>query len=62
MIARNLANGTYKEAYIPEKEDVIMKEHILMLGDFKTSLKKIKQPIKAFLSRHGYVYEGQSLI
>lgn len=31
-----------------------------MLGDFKTSLKKIKQQIKAFLLRHGYVYEGKT--
>ncbi|MBG9517065.1 hypothetical protein ABE47_34715 [Bacillus thuringiensis] len=37
-----------------------MKEYIRMLGDFKTSLKKIKQQIKAFLLRHGYAYEGKS--
>ncbi|KIU74031.1 transposase [Bacillus thuringiensis Sbt003] len=42
MIALNLANGTYKEVYVPEEEDVAVKEYIRMLGDFKTSLKKIK--------------------
>ncbi|CDN33598.1 IS110 family transposase [Bacillus thuringiensis] len=60
MIALNLANGTYKEVYVPEEEDVAVKEYIRMLGDFKTSLKKIKQQIKSFLLRHGCVYEGKS--
>ncbi|MGL9997449.1 hypothetical protein IGJ41_002732 [Enterococcus sp. DIV1537a] len=60
MIALNLANNTYREVYVPDEEDVSVKEYIRMMDDFKKSLKKIKQQIKAFLLRHGLKYEGKS--
>lgn len=60
MIALNLANGTYKSVYVPQEDDVAIKEYIRMLADFKKALKKIKQQIKSFILRHGYVYEGKS--
>ena len=60
MIALNLANNTYKPVYIPDEEDICVKEYIRMMKDFKTSLKKIKQQVKAFLLRHGLVYDGKS--
>lgn len=60
MIALNLANGTYKSVYVPKEDDVAVKEYIRMLNDFKKAFKKIKQQIKSFVLRHGYVYEGKS--
>ncbi len=42
MIALNLANNTYKPVYVPDEEDICVKEYIRMMKDFKTSLKKIK--------------------
>lgn len=60
MIALNLANNTYNAVYVPDDEDVSVKEYIRMMDDFKKSLKKIKQQIKAFLLRHGFKYEGKS--
>ncbi len=43
IISLNLANNTYKEVYVPNDENVSVKEYIRMMDDFKTSLKKIKQ-------------------
>lgn len=60
MIASNLANGTYRSVYVPQDEDVEVKEYIRMISDFKTSLKKIKQQIKALVLRHGYKYPGKT--
>ncbi|MGM0110165.1 IS110 family transposase [Enterococcus sp. DIV0187] len=60
MIALNLANGTYKSVYVPQEEDVEVKEYIRMLDDFKKALKKIKQQIKALVLRHGCKYPGKS--
>lgn len=41
-IATNLANGTYKAVYVPNDDDVEVKEYIRMIADFKIELKKIK--------------------
>lgn len=60
MIASNLGNGTYKSVYVPQEEDVEVKEYIRMVSDFKTSLKISKQQIKALVLRHGYKYPGKS--
>lgn len=60
MIASNLANGTYKSVYVPQEDDVEVKEYVRMLSDFKTALKKVKQQIKALVLRHGYRYPGKS--
>lgn len=60
MIASNLVNGTYKSVYVPQEDHVEVKEYIRMVNDFKTSLKKIKQQIKALVLRHGYKYPGKS--
>ena len=46
MIALNLANNTYKPVYVPDEEDICVKEYIRMMKDFKTSLKK-KQLMKS---------------
>jgi len=59
-IATNLAHGTYKAVYVPNSNDVDVKEYIRMLGDFKDELKKTKQHINALLLRHGYQYTGKS--
>jgi len=44
----------YKPVYVPDEE------YIQMMKDFKISLRKIKQQVKAFLLRHGLVYDGKS--
>ncbi|BAP85150.1 transposase [Paucilactobacillus hokkaidonensis JCM 18461] len=56
MIARNLASGTYKSVYIPDEEDLDVKEYVRMRKDFILALKKIKQEIGALTLRHGYSY------
>lgn len=60
MIASNLAHGTYKAVYVPEQDDVEVKEYIRMRNDFKTALKKVKQQIKALVLRQGKVYPGNA--
>lgn len=59
-IATNLANGTYKSVYVPNDEDLAVKEYIRMLDDTKIARKKLKQHINAFVLRQGYKYEGKS--
>ena len=59
-IATNLANGTYKFVYVPNDEDLAVKEYIRMLDDTKIARKKVKQHINAFVLRKGYKYEGKS--
>lgn len=41
-IAINLANNTYKAVYIPDNEDLRVKEYIRMTNSFKKQLKKVK--------------------
>ena len=59
-IAKNLASGSYKSVYVPDEEDVEIKEYIRMIHDFKKELKRVKQEICAFVLRHGYQYDGKS--
>ena len=59
-IATNLAHGTYKAVYVPNSDDIDVKEYIRMLHDFKDELRKTKQHILAFLLRFGYQYPGKS--
>ena len=59
-IAKNLASGSYKAVYVPDEEDVEIKEYIRMIHDFKKELKRVKQEICAFVLRHGYQYDGKS--
>lgn len=56
MIARCLGNGTYRRVYIPTEEDDSVKEYLRMRDDHKIALKKIKQQIVAFCTRHGHIY------
>ena len=53
-IAKNLASGSYKSVYVPDEEDVEIKEYIRMIHDFKKELKRVKQEICAFVLRHWY--------
>ena len=57
-IARCLAFHTYSEVYVPDDEDVSIKEYIRMRDDQKLMLKKIKQQILAFVLRKGKRFEG----
>ncbi|UTY38074.1 hypothetical protein NMU03_10250 [Allocoprobacillus halotolerans] len=41
-IATNLNNGTYKAVYVPQDQDVEIKEYIRMIDDFKDETKRIK--------------------
>ena len=59
-IATNLANNTYKAVYVPNADDVEVKEYIRMMNDFKLELKKVKQHINAFTLRLGHKYDGKS--
>lgn len=59
-IAKNLASGSYKAVYVPDEEDVEIKEYIRMIHDFKKELKRVKLEIYAFVLRHGYQYDGKS--
>ena len=59
-IAKNLTSGSYKAVYVPDEEDVEIKEYIRMIHDFKKKLKRVKQEICAFVLRHGYQYDGKS--
>ena len=57
-IARCLAFHTYSEVYVPDDEDVAIKEYIRMRDDQKLMLKKVKQQILAFVLRKGKRFEG----
>lgn len=57
-IARCLAFHTYSEVYVPDEEDVSVKEYIRMRDDQKQALKRVKQQILAFVLRQGKKFEG----
>lgn len=59
MIARNLANGSYKSVYVPDDQDTMVKEYLRMIDDMKQTRKKIKQRIKALLLRHNIRFDGK---
>ncbi|WP_390410727.1 IS110 family transposase [Lacticaseibacillus jixiensis] len=60
MIAINLANGSYHEVYVPDDQDVEVKEYMRMRSDFRKALKRVKQQLSALLLRHGIQFDGGS--
>ena len=52
-IARCLAFHAYSAVYVPGCEDNAVKKYLRMRDDQKLALKKIKQPITAFVLRLG---------
>ena len=60
-VARCLANHGYKAVYVPTPEDEAVKEYIRMRDDHAAALKRIKQQILAFCTRHGkHFTEGKN--
>lgn len=59
-IARCLAFNLYSPVHIPTTEDDAVKEYIRMRDDVKADMKRAKQQIIAFCTRHGFNYEGKS--
>lgn len=60
-IAKCLAYNTYSAVHIPTKEDSDIKEYVRMRDAHKTALKKVKQQILAFCTRHGFRFsEGRN--
>lgn len=57
-IAKCLAFGTYKAVYVPDELDDAVKEYVRMRDDANAELKRIKQQITAFCTRHGKLYDG----
>lgn len=61
LLARALANNTYKKVHIPDDYDIMVKERIRMYHAHKKMFRQIKQEICALLLRHGKVYtEGKN--
>ncbi|WP_155287399.1 IS110 family transposase [Lacticaseibacillus zhaodongensis] len=61
MIATNLANHTYAEVYVPDNQDIEVKEYIRMRNDFCSALKRVKQQLSSLLLRQGFHYvEGSA--
>ena len=59
-ISKCLAYNTYSAVHIPTKEDSDIKEYVRMRDAHKTALKKVKQQILAFCTRHGFKFsEGR---
>jgi len=52
-IAKCLAYGTYSPVYVPTAEDNAVKEYIRMRNDERDTLKRIKQQLLSFCTRHG---------
>ena len=57
-IAKCLAYGTYKSVYVTDEQDDAVKEYIRMRDDANAELKRVKQQITAFCTRHSQVYDG----
>lgn len=56
MIATNLANNTYQSVYVPDQDDIEVKELIRQRRSFKKFSKQAKQQFGSFLLRHNWVY------
>lgn len=56
LLARALANGSYKSVHIPDNNDICAKEKIRMFQFHKQELRRYKQAICSLLLRHGKVY------
>lgn len=59
-IARCLAFHLYSPVYVPTADDDAVKEYIRMRDDVKANLKRTKQQIISFCTRHGFQYSGKS--
>lgn len=59
-IARCLAFNLYSPVHVPTTEDDAVKEYIRMRDDVKANLKRTKQQIIAFCTRHGFSFNGKS--
>ena len=57
-IAECLTYGTYKSVYVPDDNDIAVKEYIRMRDGVKTLVKQTKQRIIAFYHRYGILYQG----
>lgn len=58
LLARALANKTYKGVHIPTDHDLMVKERIRMLQFHKHTMRQYKQAVCSLLLRHGMVYEA----
>jgi len=56
MIAKALGHNTYHAVYVPDGEDVSVREYVRMRDDHQTDLTRTKQQINAFCLRNGYHY------
>jgi transposase len=60
-IAKCLAYNTYSPVYVLSDDDVAVREYIRMRNDVKITLKKIKQQLLSFCTRHGkHFTEGRN--
>lgn len=59
-IARCLAFHLYSPVHVPTAEDDAVKEYIRMRDDVKADLKRTKQQIIAFCTRHGFQFSGKT--
>lgn len=57
-IAKCLAFGTFKPVYVPDEQDDAVKEYVRMRDDTNAELKRVKQQITAFCTRHSKLYDG----
>ena len=57
-IAKCLAFGTFKPVYVPDEQDDAVKEYVRMRDDANAELKRVKQQITAFCTRHSKLYDG----
>jgi len=59
-IARCLAFNLYSSVHVPTTEDDAVKEYIRMRNDVRADLKRTKQQIIAFCTRHGFSFDEGS--
>lgn len=59
-ISKCLAYNSASYVYIPTGEDQAVKEYMRMRDDEKQTLKRIKQQLLAFCTRHGKQFDGKS--
>ena len=59
-IAKCLAFGTYSKVFVPDDDDVAVKEYIRMRDDIKMMQKQTKQQILAFCLRHDKHFDGSN--
>ena len=60
-IAKCLAFGTYSKVFVPDDNNIAVKEDIRMRDDAIIMLKQTKQQIIAFCARHDKRYDGKSI-